>query len=146
MRARPQILTRFISLGAALVLVAGCSDSGPEPPAASAVFDLVIAERRVELEDETIRVVRGQTVTLRFSTDEAAEIHLHGYDVVAKLVPGTPDTLTFKAEATGRFPITAHHFGPAPGAGHEHTDHAHDAGASEQEEEKTLLYVEVHPR
>ena len=145
MRARSHILARFVPLGAALVLVVGCADSGPEPPAEDSVFELVIAERRVDIEDETIRVVQGQTVTLRWATDEAAEIHLHGYDVVASLVPGTPSTLTFKAEAAGRFPITAHHFGPAPSADHEHADHKHDSSVSE-EEERTLLYVEVHPR
>ena len=145
MRARSHFLARFVRLGAVLVLVVGCTDSDPEPLAEGPVFELAITERQVGVAGKTIRVVQGQTVTLHWTTDEAAEIHLHGYDVVASLVPGTPFTLTFAAEATGRFPITAHGFGPAPGGGHEHADHAHDSGASE-EEEKTLVYVEVHPR
>ena len=138
-------LRRLLALGAALALLVGCPDQAAETPAEHAVFELAIAERQVGMEGETIRVVQGQKVTLHWTTDEAAEIHLHGYDVVASLVPGTPSTLTFEAEAAGRFPITAHGFGPAPGGVHEHADHAHDSGSSE-ESEKTLLYVEVHPR
>ena len=139
------IPTLALFTGAVLALAAGCADSSPPPPAEDPVFELTIAEGQVGIEGETIRVVQGQQVTLHWTTDEAAEIHLHGYDVVASLVPGTPSTLSFRAEATGRFPITVHHFGPAPGSDHEHGDHAHDTGTSE-EGEKTLLYVEVHPR
>jgi len=77
---------------------------------------------------KVVRVKQGQTVELRWSSDEAVELHLHGYDIVAKPKPGAPAVMRFKAHATGRYPVTAH--------GHGHGDgHA----------ENTMLYLEVHP-
>jgi hypothetical protein len=75
-----------------------------------------------------VRVKEGQAVELRWSSDEAVELHLHGYDVVAKVKPGAPRVMGFTAHATGRYPVTMH-------------GHSHGGGHSE----KTLLYLEVHP-
>lgn len=75
-----------------------------------------------------VRVTEGQIVELILSSDEAVELHLHGYDVVAKAKPGAPAVMGFSAHATGRYPVTMH--------GHSH-------GGTHSE--KTLLYLEVHP-
>ena len=49
--------------------------------------------------------------------------HLHGYDIEITVEEGKPQTMAFRARATGRFPIEMH--------GGRHT---------------VLVYLEVHPR
>jgi hypothetical protein len=105
--------------------------------AASAVreFDIGIRDRRVEGGASTIRVKRGDTVLLRWRTDEAVSLHVHGYDLRANLTVASPATMRFEAAVAGRFPITAHEFGAASGS---------DAHPKKQRE-PTLLYLEVLP-
>ena len=92
-------------------------------------IELVISERKVQREEKTIRVTQGELLELVWQSDEAAELHLHGYDISFEVSPEAPAIVTFKAHATGRFPITSHGFGGHKGHGHE-----------------ALLYIEVYPR
>ncbi len=89
---------------------------------------------------QTVKVKKGDKVHLQWMTDEMVSIHLHGYDIKKMLRPGPGGTqMRFEARATGRFPITSHGFGEA--ALGEEKKHAHGG-----HKEKTLLYLEVHPR
>lgn len=99
---------------------------------ADAVAELTIKDRKLQ-GSNVFRVTEGQTVELRWTTDETAELHLHGYDIEVKAKPGALATMTFKAHATGRYPVTVHGFGDS---------HSHGGSHSEQ----TLYYVEVHPK
>ncbi len=92
-------------------------------------IELVISERKVQREEKTIRVTQGESIELVWQSDEAAELHLHGYDISFEVSPEAPAIVTFEAHATGRFPITSHGFGREQGHGHE-----------------ALLYIEVYPR
>jgi hypothetical protein len=92
-------------------------------------IELVISERKVQLEDKTIRVTQGESLELVWQSDETAELHLHGYDISFEVSPEAPAIVTFEARATGRFPVTSHGFGGNKGHGHE-----------------ALLYIEVYPR
>jgi hypothetical protein len=92
-------------------------------------IELVISERKVQLEEKTIRVTQGESLELVWESDETAELHLHGYDISFEVSPEAPAIVTFEAHATGRFPITSHGFGGEQGHGHE-----------------ALLYIEVYPR
>ena len=92
-------------------------------------IELVISERKVQREEKTIRVTQGESIELVWQSDEAAELHLHGYDISFEVSPEGPAIVTFEAHATGRFPITSHGFGGEQGHGHE-----------------ALLYIEVYPR
>ena len=107
-------------------------------PAASAVaaqtFDLRIEQRRLAGSPSTLRVVQGERIELRWTSDEVAILHLHGYDLETTVAPGAPATMAFEAYATGRFPIVAHGFGKGA------------ASPAAAPREKTLLYLEVHPR
>jgi hypothetical protein len=98
-------------------------------------FDISIRDRRVEGSVSTLRVKRGDSVLMRWRTDEAVSLHVHGYDVQATLAAGSPRTLHFEATIAGRFPITAHEFGAAANQGAGPTKHR----------EVTLLYLEVLP-
>jgi len=92
-------------------------------------FDLVISKRQVVLEDKTIRVTQGDSIEMSWVSDEAGELHVHGYDISFKVSPAKPAVINFQAHATGRFPVTSHGFGGDHGHGHE-----------------ALLYLEVHPQ
>ena len=151
-----------LSLAVVAGLLWGCSDSPPEPSASPEIqesrthsFELSIVDREVAHEEDTIRVTQGERVELRWTTDEATSIHLHGYDIEVSLKPNRPFTMAFDADASGRFPITSHGFEGRSESGpshehdeHEHGEHEHGDRAQQPSDggEKTLLYFEVHPR
>jgi hypothetical protein len=94
-------------------------------------FAITIKNRKVEPAQKLIRVTRGDALELEFSTDEAAELHLHGYDKLIKVAPSAPAVLRLDATIAGRFSIEAHGFA------------SHTSG---QRRNIVLLYLEVHPR
>jgi FtsP/CotA-like multicopper oxidase with cupredoxin domain len=96
------------------------------PAAEPQVFELSIRNGMLVGEERVIRVKQGDVVTLRWTTDKALAIHLHGYDIEMPLSPAAPVSMQFTARASGRFPIEIH---------------AHGQGGH-----RTLVHVEVHPR
>src|SRR5262245_15151346 len=78
-----------------------------------------------------IRVTQGDVVKLQWSADKPSVVHLHGYDIEKRVVPGVITDLIFTARATGRFPVNLHGSGAGSG-GHGHED--------------TLVTIEVYPR
>ena len=50
-------------------------------------------------------VAQGRNVLITVTSDVADEVHLHGYDLMADVAPGTPATIRFTADAPGRFEI-----------------------------------------
>lgn len=63
--------------------------------------------------DERIEASVGDVVTLSIDSDVIEEIHLHGYDIFADVLPGETTTVTFTADTPGRFEIefeTSHAF------------------------------------
>jgi hypothetical protein len=113
-----RVLAAVIALGAGLALA--------QAPART--FDIHIAERRVPPAQRVLRATEGERVELRWSADEPLVLHLHGYDIETRVVPGKPAVTAFAARLTGRFPVAIHAEG---GSKHRH-------GA--------LLHVEIHPR
>jgi len=85
-------------------------------------------ENRHVAGDEVIRINKDVQVELLWITDEAAELHIHGYDIRFDISPDAPAQISFKAHATGRFAVTSHGFGGEHSNGHE-----------------TLIYIEVYP-
>ena len=92
------------------------------------VIEIRIENRQVVAPAGPIRIVEGDEITLVWISDEAVEIHLHGYDKLLRVRPGTPARMPLRARASGRFPITSHGWGTH--------GHGHDA----------LTYLEVYPR
>ena len=115
------------------VLLLGFALLGAATPARE--FDLSIIGRRVEGANPTIRVKRGDSVILRWRTDEAVSLHVHGYDIQATLSPASATSMRFEANVAGRFAITAHEFGAV----------AAREAAPRKHREITLLYLEVLP-
>jgi hypothetical protein len=94
-------------------------------------FSVTIHAHMVDPSQKTIRVRQGQTVDLAFTADEMIELHLHGYDQLLTVQPGSPAVMRVQAKTAGRFAIESHRFGNDGGRSRRHV---------------VLLYLEVHPR
>lgn len=95
------------------------------------VFDVALQAGHLKGTQDTIRVDQGTRVELRIASDQAGELHLHGYDVAIELRAGETTVVNLEATVAGRFPITSHGFGST---GSRHADH------------RALLYLEVYPQ
>lgn len=47
----------------------------------------------------------GKNVVVRVTADVSDEVHIHGYDVMGEVSPGSPAELGFTADAPGRFEV-----------------------------------------
>jgi translation initiation factor IF-1 len=114
----------------ALILAVVASLLGGGAAADELTFVMRVEHGRVPDAMRRIRVKQGDIVRLRWTTDQPGTLHVHGYDIERRLVPGTVTDITLTARATGRFPIHLH--GPAEAAGgHDHDD---------------IVTLEVYPR
>ena len=105
---------------AALVATASLAEvGGAAPPAKS--FTVALVGGKVQGSD-TLKVKQGERVELQVSGDRPTVLHLHGYEIEAKIAPPKPAVLAFKADLAGRFPVHEH------GGGH-----------------RAVLFIEVHP-
>jgi hypothetical protein len=95
------------------------------------VFDFKIENGRVAERMRRVRVSQGDAVRLRWSTDRPIILHLHGYDIEAKVVPGAVAEMAFVARVTGRFPVE---------------EHKPDASGTHSHGEVPLVRLEVRPR
>lgn len=59
-------------------------------------------------EAKSLEYDSGDTIRLRFSSDTAQEIHIHGYDRYVDVPAGGSKTETFKATAEGIFEVELH--------------------------------------
>ena len=114
---------------ALVVLGSSLSHADDQVSSADAVRIDVQIEHRKVVGGPVIRLTEDQEVTIVWTTDEAAELHIHGYDIRIDISPDAPAETSFTAYATGRFAVTSHGFGGDHGHGHE-----------------TLLYIEVYPK
>jgi FtsP/CotA-like multicopper oxidase with cupredoxin domain len=125
MESRAAALSRRDGLrlgGWLLLALAGLGAPGQAQEIRS--FALDIRDGHVAPDKRTVRVKEGDRVELLWTTDEAVELHLHGYEIRLDVTPGRPGTMSFEAHAAGRFPVGVHGSG-----GH-----------------GNIFYLEVHPR
>ena len=126
----PLILMAALVIGGTvgLALIVPAANGAGAPPVGVAVpphaFAVEIASGRVK-GDDTLKVRQGEQVEVRFSSDQPVVLHLHGYEVEAKVTPPGAALMSFKANLPGRFPV-----------------HEHRTGAGNH---RALLFVEVHP-
>ena len=100
------------------------------PPAygdGAKIVDIEIKSGKV-VGEKSVRVVKGDTVTLRWSSDQQLKLHLHGYDVETTVSASAPGEMKLRARATGRFPVEIH--GQRESGSHSH---------------RTIFYLEVYP-
>ena len=117
---------RLATGGLALCIIV----SIPFAHAAEVTYALRIENGHVPESMRLVRVTKNDVVKLQWTTDRPMTVHLHGYDIEKKLVPGVTTEMTFTANATGRFTI-APHVGAEASGGHAHGD--------------ALVTIEVYP-
>jgi hypothetical protein len=93
--------------------------------AAERVFDLAIVGGKLTGGQDTIRVQQRDNVVLRWHSDQPIVLHLHGYEMETRVIPGAVAETRFEARATGRFPVHVH--------------------AGQARSESVLVYLEVYP-
>jgi FtsP/CotA-like multicopper oxidase with cupredoxin domain len=72
----------------------------PTPTATAKPLPLLKAGKVTKLEFK-----QGDTIRFQVASDEAQEVHVHGYDLMKDTVPGKPITFSFKASITGIFVV-----------------------------------------
>lgn len=110
-----------ILIGSTLLLAAcGSDDQQSAPPpatstaaapsaaVASTPFVLTVTDGHRTAGPDTIEVRRGDTVTVEVTSDQADEVHVHGYDRSLELQPGVAATLSFTADIPGTFEVELH--------------------------------------
>jgi hypothetical protein len=95
------------------------------------IFDLKVERGTVSPKMQLIRVKQGDSVKLRWTSDRPITLHLHGYDIARKIVPGAVAEMAFTANAAGRFAVEEHKLDA-------HGGHSHG--------EAPLVRIEVYPR
>ena len=78
------------------------------PSQAKDIFDLEIKDGRLASGKSVIQVHRGEQVVLRIKSNTTDELHLHGYDLYARITPQETAVLEFSANRTGRFTMELH--------------------------------------
>jgi hypothetical protein len=91
-------------------------------------FDLALKAGELPKDQRTIKVKQGESVELRWTTDQPIRLHLHGYDREIAVKPGEPTVTALSARIAGRFSVEK--LQDKPG-GHQHGG--------------KVLYFEVHP-
>ncbi|MET8308463.1 hypothetical protein [Micromonospora sp. NPDC005173] len=77
-------------------------------PAVDRQITVTIAKRRVTPPTGRITVDKGQLVRITVTSDVSDELHVHGYELGARLPAGTPASVEFRAEKTGLFEVETH--------------------------------------
>ena len=59
-------------------------------------------------EPQTLSFERGETIRLRFVSDVAEEVHIHGFDRYVQVPAGGTETARFEASLEGIFEVESH--------------------------------------
>lgn len=90
----------------ALLVFAGCAVT-PDPapvPDGPLVLELSVDQAS----PQRVEAARGQAVELTVTSEEPVDVHVHGFDVLAKAEQGRPAVLRFTVDQTGTFDVEAH--------------------------------------
>jgi hypothetical protein len=85
------------------------STSGAEAPARR--IEVTVSGGTVSGDTGRVPVEQGETLELVITSDTADEVHVHGYDVTARVTPDRPAALTFRADLPGVFEVELHDAG-----------------------------------
>ena len=105
---------------AAALVLGGCGGDDEETAttsaaasteSASAVPTLTVEGGQPVGGTQTLSADLGAPVVFDVTTDEADELHIHGYDKTVELPAGTPTRVEFTADIPGVFEIELHHAG-----------------------------------
>ncbi|MGC4878234.1 hypothetical protein ACLQ26_18505 [Micromonospora sp. DT43] len=77
-------------------------------PAVDREITVTIAKRRISPPTGRVTVAKGQLVRITVTSDVADELHVHGYDLGARLPAAKPASVEFRADKTGLFEVETH--------------------------------------
>ncbi|MFI6781464.1 hypothetical protein [Micromonospora sp. NPDC050276] len=86
----------------------GTPSAAASTPAVDQQITVTIAKRRVDPPTGRVTVSKGELVRITVTSDVADELHVHGYDLGARLPAGTPGSVEFRADKTGLFEVETH--------------------------------------
>ncbi|HXM54367.1 MAG TPA: hypothetical protein VOB72_03185 [Candidatus Dormibacteraeota bacterium] len=89
------VVVVFAAVGAVLLF----GNQGPAPQRR----DFQVRVVGSAMTPDSLQAYQGDTLSISIETDQAEEVHLHGYDKHFVAGPGQPATLTFRADLTGSF-------------------------------------------
>jgi len=81
----------------------GTAASGAQ--ASGQVISVVVAGGRVTPAPATVVVKLGETITVEVTADVADEVHVHGYDKLLPVRPGSPARVQLAAVIPGQFDV-----------------------------------------
>lgn len=85
------------------------SESAPRPiNPAPTVYIIALEDGHRTAGPALISATQGDNITIDFTSDTQAELHLHGYDIKLQLMPGKTARLHFTATHAGRFEYELH--------------------------------------
>jgi len=83
------------------------------PTSAETLIEVSVADGRVSPSpDRRVEVTQGDNVRIVITSDQADEVHVHGYELEAEVDAGRPTTLEFVADQPGSFEVELHELDP----------------------------------
>jgi hypothetical protein len=98
--------TALQMLAVAAVLVS--SAQGATPPQRQSL-NVVVTKGQLSDGTKVIKMTKGDELLLNVTSDMEDELHVHGLDLRARVLPGKTTSLLIQGARTGRFPIELHH-------------------------------------
>jgi hypothetical protein len=68
-------------------------------------YHLTVAGGRLTDGPTVLEATQGDQITLAVSADKSSTLHLHGYEKLLQVQPGSDATLSFTAARAGFFPL-----------------------------------------
>jgi hypothetical protein len=117
---------RLILLAAASIIAVSCNQPTPAPsptqaasPTATAaspapspsptfegrLIEVQVSGGNVSPNPDLVEVELGEFVRIQVTSDQADELHVHGYERKAELAPGIETVVEFRAEIPGTFRV-----------------------------------------
>ena len=81
------------------------TETTPPPPPGPTVIRIVVVNGAPKGGIVREKVKKGDRVVLVVRSDVTDHVHLHGYDIMRDVAPGSPARLPFKASIPGRFEV-----------------------------------------
>jgi plastocyanin len=112
---RSRVFALVTAIGLATAACGGEAKTAqpPSAPASAPASDVVqikvtLKDGKVQPRPSVRKVALGRTVRIIVTSDRADEVHVHGYDKEAEVAAGTPTTIEFTADQSGRFEVETH--------------------------------------
>ena len=90
---------------------ASSSAAAPSPVRSPTTIEVTLAGGKITGVGSRVDVAVGDQIVLRVTADVVEEIHVHGYDLYADLVPGQTAQLAFVADLPGSYEVELHEAG-----------------------------------